>query len=72
VELGGQRGERRIVTKGLQAGEQVIVKGLQRVRPDQKVEAEPESAHIAGSSIDGPTFKTAQSVVHARAASIEH
>jgi RND family efflux transporter MFP subunit len=40
VELGAQRGEMRIVTKGLQAGERVIVKGLQRVRPGQKVEAE--------------------------------
>jgi len=30
----------RIVTSGLQAGERVIVKGLQRVRPGQKVEAE--------------------------------
>jgi RND family efflux transporter MFP subunit len=40
VELGGQRGTMRIVTSGLKAGEQVIVKGLQRVRPGQKVEAE--------------------------------
>lgn len=40
VELGPQRGEMRIITKGLQAGERVIVKGLQRVRPGQKVEAE--------------------------------
>jgi multidrug efflux system membrane fusion protein len=40
VELGGQRGEMRIVTKGLQAGDRVIVKGLQRVKPGQKVEAE--------------------------------
>ena len=47
VELGGQRGELRIVTSGLSAGEQVIVKGLQRVRPGQKVEAETESAAIA-------------------------
>jgi RND family efflux transporter MFP subunit len=40
VELGGQRGEMRIVTSGLKAGEQVIVKGVQRVKPNQKVEAE--------------------------------
>ena len=40
VELGKQRGELRIVTKGLTAGEQVIVKGLQRVKPGQKVETE--------------------------------
>ena len=30
----------RIVTAGLEAGERVIVKGLQRVKPGQKVEAE--------------------------------
>ena len=30
----------RIVTAGLAAGDRVIVKGLQRVRPGQKVEAE--------------------------------
>jgi RND family efflux transporter MFP subunit len=40
VELGKQRGEMRIVTKGLTAGEQVIVKGLQRVKTGQKVETE--------------------------------
>lgn len=40
VELGAQRGELRIVKSGLSAGERVIVKGLQRVRPGQKVEAE--------------------------------
>lgn len=40
VELGGQRGDMRIVKSGLKAGEHVVVKGLQRVRPGQKVEAE--------------------------------
>jgi RND family efflux transporter MFP subunit len=40
VELGAPRGGLRIVTAGLNAGEHVIVKGLQRVRPGQKVEAE--------------------------------
>jgi RND family efflux transporter MFP subunit len=40
VTLGGQRGELRIISEGLQAGERVITKGLQRVRPGQKVEAE--------------------------------
>jgi RND family efflux transporter MFP subunit len=40
VELGAARGELRIVTGGLKAGEQVIVKGLQRVRPGQRVEPE--------------------------------
>lgn len=39
VELGRQRGDLRIITAGLKAGDQVIVKGLQRVKPGQKVEA---------------------------------
>lgn len=43
VQLGGQRGDMRIVTSGLEAGEQVIVKGLQRVRPGKKVDAQTES-----------------------------
>jgi RND family efflux transporter MFP subunit len=47
VELGPQRGEMRIITSGLQAGDQVIVKGLQRVRPGQKVEAAEEPAKVA-------------------------
>jgi RND family efflux transporter MFP subunit len=45
LELGGTRGERRIVQAGLQPGERVIVKGLQRVRPDDKVEVVEEPAH---------------------------
>lgn len=44
VELGEQRGEMRIITAGLQAGDRVIVKGLQRVKPGQKVE--PELAQV--------------------------
>jgi RND family efflux transporter MFP subunit len=44
VQLGSQRGDLRIVTSGLEAGERVIVKGLQRVRPGQKVEAEVAQA----------------------------
>lgn len=47
VELGAQRGEMRIVSSGLKVGEQVIVKGLQRVRPGQKVEAELEQTKVA-------------------------
>jgi RND family efflux transporter MFP subunit len=47
VELGHQRGDMRIVTSGLKAGERVIVKGLQRVRPGQKVEAQFEEAKVA-------------------------
>jgi len=50
VELGNQRGDMRIVTSGLKAGERVIVKGLQRVRPGQKVEAQAEVAKIAAAA----------------------
>ena len=35
---------------GLKAGEQVIVKGLQRVRPGQKVEATAEPDNVAANS----------------------
>lgn len=44
VELGAQRGDLRIVKSGLAAGERVIVKGIQRVKPGQRVDAEPELA----------------------------
>lgn len=44
IELGRQIGDERVVVSGLKAGERVIVKGLQRVRPGQKVEAEQASA----------------------------
>lgn len=40
VQLGRQVGEMRIITDGLKEGEEVIVKGVQRVRPDQDVEVE--------------------------------
>ena len=54
VELGNQRGDMRIVTSGLKAGERVIVKGLQRVRPGQKVEAETEVAKVAANASARP------------------
>src|SRR5262245_27079229 len=47
VELGGTRGDMRIITEGLEEGDRVIVKGLQRVRPGQKVEAELAQADAA-------------------------
>jgi len=40
VELGTQRGELRIVKSGLQAGDRILIKGMQRVKPNQKVEPE--------------------------------
>ncbi|MGE3778722.1 MAG: efflux RND transporter periplasmic adaptor subunit, partial [Pirellulaceae bacterium] len=46
VELGSQRGEFRIIKSGLTAGELVIVKGLQRVKPGQKVEMEVAEATL--------------------------
>jgi RND family efflux transporter MFP subunit len=54
VELGAQRGEMRIVTSGLKAGEQVIVKGLQRVKPGQKVEAELVAATLPTTTAHKP------------------
>ncbi len=40
VTLGNTRGDLRIVKAGLQPGDRVIVKGLQRVKPGQVVDAE--------------------------------
>lgn len=54
VELGAQRGEMRIITAGLKVGEQVIVKGLQRVKPGQKVEAELTQVALPPSSLPKP------------------
>jgi RND family efflux transporter MFP subunit len=46
VGLGPQRGEMRIILSGLSAGDRVITKGLQRVKPGQKVEAEVAAAAL--------------------------
>ena len=54
VELGAQRGQMRIVTSGLKVGEQVIVKGLQRVRPGQKVETELVQATLPPTTVRKP------------------
>jgi RND family efflux transporter MFP subunit len=59
VELGAQRGDLRVVTAGLQAGERVIVKGLQRVRPGQKVEPEPEPSKVTVSALVKPIAQAA-------------
>jgi RND family efflux transporter MFP subunit len=58
VELGPQRGEMRIITAGLQPGERVIVKGLQRVRPGQKVDAQVEQAKVAMASPSTPLVES--------------
>lgn len=55
VELGSQRGELRIITSGLKSGERVIVKGLQRVKPGQKVEAELTQVALPPSSVPKPS-----------------
>jgi len=56
VELGGQRGEMRIVTGGLEEGERVIVKGLQRVKQGQKVEAELAQIDPAPTTLRKPVI----------------
>ncbi|WP_428307708.1 efflux RND transporter periplasmic adaptor subunit [Lacipirellula sp.] len=52
VELGRREGELRVITSGLSAGDRVIVKGMQRVKPGQKVDAEvePQATTAAPSS----------------------
>jgi RND family efflux transporter MFP subunit len=59
VELGGQRDEMRIITSGLQAGEQVIVKGLQRVKPGQKVDATAAEADRPPMTVRKPVVPSA-------------
>jgi RND family efflux transporter MFP subunit len=54
VELGASRGEMRIITRGLEVGERVIVKGLQRVKPGQKVEAELVQVDPAPTTVRKP------------------
>ena len=50
VELGSDIDGMRVVTKGLAAGDTIIVSGLQRVRPGMTVSPEPES--VADASPD--------------------
>ena len=59
VELGDARGELRIVKSGVNLGDQVIVKGLQRVTPDQQVEAEEAKSVPAAPATDAPAGDTA-------------
>ncbi len=68
VELGNQRGDMRIITAGLKAGEPVIVKGLQRVRPGQKVEAEAGTSKIAAASPAKRVAETKSAVAQPNAA----
>lgn len=43
IKLGLQRGPLRVIESGVSVGERVIVKGVQRVRPDQTVETDLEA-----------------------------
>jgi multidrug efflux pump subunit AcrA (membrane-fusion protein) len=61
IGVGAARGSERIVTEGLQAGEQVIVSGLMRVRPGMTVTPEPlhgatqpQQGQAQGSASSGP------------------
>lgn len=56
VKVGEQRDGNWVITAGLQPGDRVIVAGLQKVRPDQKVriaEAEPEPDAESGADETG-------------------
>jgi RND family efflux transporter MFP subunit len=53
VQVGKLQAGRRVVLKGLAEGEQVVVSGLQRVRPGGEVNAKPaESSGLSESSTD--------------------
>ena len=47
IETAGIQGKDWIVTKGLQAGEKVIVDGVAKVKPEQQVVAKPFQAPVA-------------------------
>ena len=47
IETAGIQGKDWIVTKGLQAGEKVIVDGVAKVKPEQQVVAKPFQATVA-------------------------
>lgn len=66
VQLGKQRNEMRIITAGLNVGDRVIVKGQQRVKPGQKVDAEEEvDAEIAPPSTPAASEGTPASITPA-------
>lgn len=50
VETGEVRGERVAITKGLQEGDQVVAKGLLRLRAGQPIEIQTEDEQSAGAS----------------------
>jgi membrane fusion protein (multidrug efflux system) len=46
IKAGGEDGPNVVVDQGLQGGEQVIVEGLQSIRPGQPVQASPVSSSL--------------------------
>jgi multidrug efflux pump subunit AcrA (membrane-fusion protein) len=44
VEIGAREGEMRVVTKGVSAEDRVIIAGLQRAVPGQKVDPQTQAA----------------------------
>ena len=48
IKLGGESGANAIVASGLDGGEQVIVEGLQSLRPGTPVRATPYTASVSG------------------------
>ena len=69
VELGGQRGDLRIITSGLEAGEHIIVKGLQRVKPGQQVDAEVVASDVPKTTVRKPMTPAAPAAPSAAAES---
>jgi multidrug efflux system membrane fusion protein len=57
VQLGTTVGELRVVTAGLKAGEQVVVDGLQRVRPGAPLA--PEVVPMVPAAASAPASATA-------------
>jgi multidrug efflux system membrane fusion protein len=50
VRLGAAQGAQRVIAHGLQAGEQVVVSGLMKLRPGMKVQPQPAGADAAAQS----------------------
>jgi len=44
IKTGGESGANIVVNEGLKGGEQIIVEGLQSIRPGQAVQAAPAAA----------------------------
>jgi membrane fusion protein (multidrug efflux system) len=60
LELDRAIGDKWLVTNGLAAGDQLIVEGLQKVRPGDRVRAVPFPAPAGGGSGAGAGRPTAQ------------